>query len=130
MLEEDFYIIFSCVKAPFFDESWINRRLDRPAIGEMKSIINRGLTQDQLKNGIKPLDLCGERGEYHTMCIDGPLYSKKVILRINNRPIKETSHRTKWKGNIHNSTCTWTMSLANISDDGKIDGKYQKSQDN
>ena len=26
----------------------------------------------------KPLDLCGENGEFHTMCLDGPLYQQEV----------------------------------------------------
>ena len=29
---------------------------------------------------MKPLDLGGERGEYHTMCLDGPLYTRPVQL--------------------------------------------------
>ena len=29
-------------------------------------------------DGAKPLDLGGERGEYHTMVLDGPLYARPV----------------------------------------------------
>eukprot|EP00804_Cyclotella_cryptica_P002291 CCRYP_004026-RA/>CCRYP_004026-RA protein AED:0.34 eAED:0.25 QI:0/0/0/1/1/1/2/0/263 len=101
MLDEGFEIIFSCVKAPFFDETWINRKLDQTALQEMKEIIERGLTDDQLKSGLKPLDLCGERGEYHTI----------VEMDLSPEAQKEETPVTDWKGNIHNSNCIWTISL-------------------
>ena len=114
MLQEGFEIIFSCVKSPFFDASWINRSLDRMALEDMKKIINNGLTPEQIKDGVKPLDLCGERGEYHTMVIGGPLYESKIFLEVNDEPNKQvTQEATKWKGNIHNSSCIWTISLKN-----------------
>lgn len=111
MLDERFEIIFSCVKSPFFDESWIGRKLDQTAIQDMKDIISKGLTKTQIDSGAKPLDLCGERGEYHTMCIDGPLYRHKVEMGMNQKPIKQEIQLTKWKGNIHNSDCMWAISL-------------------
>ena len=52
MLDEGFEIIFSCVKSPFFDESWINRPLDQTAIQDMKATINIGLTPEQIE-GLK-----------------------------------------------------------------------------
>jgi uncharacterized protein (TIGR00290 family) len=112
LLDEGFEIIFSCVKSPFFDGSWINRKLDLSALKEMEEIIDRGLTEDQIKRGIKPLDLCGERGEYHTMCVDGPLYQKRVVLGVNCEPIREDiKNGTNWKGNIHNAESIWMISL-------------------
>lgn len=109
MIEEGFEIIFSCVKSPFFDASWINRKLDRTALEKMKKIISSGLTPE-------PLDLCGERGEYHTMCIGGPLYKSKICLEVNDEPNKQITKKTTWEGNIHNSSCIWTISL---KEDGK-----------
>lgn len=111
MLDERFEIIFSCVKSPFFDENWIGRKLDQTAIQDMKDIISKGLTKTQIDSGAKPLDLCGERGEYHTMCIDGPLYRHKVEMGMNQKPIKQEIQLTKWKGNIHNSDCMGAISL-------------------
>lgn len=111
MLDEGFEIIFSCVKSPFFDESWINRPLDQTAIQDMKATINIGLTPEQVDSGMKPLDLCGERGEYHTMCINGPLYKYRVEMELNSEPLKQEIQQTEWKGNIHNSNCIWAISL-------------------
>lgn len=100
------------MKSPFFDGSWINRTLNEDALLEMKIMTQRDLTEDETECGMKPLDLCGERGEYHTMCIDGPLYRSKVVLHINTEPNKEILQQgTKWKGNIHNSDTLWTISL-------------------
>ena len=112
MLEEGFEIIFSCVKSPFFDGSWIGRTLDLSILQEMKDIIAKGLTQDQIERGIKPLDLCGERGEYHTMCVGGPLYRYRVDVALNDEPIREdVKNGTNWKGNIHNAESVWMISL-------------------
>ena len=112
MLEESFEIIFSCVKSPFFDGTWINRTLDVIALGEMKEMIDMGLTEDQIQRGIKPLDLCGERGEYHTMCVDGPLYQHRVNVAVNDEPVREDiNNGTNWKGNIHNADIIWMISL-------------------
>jgi len=111
MLEEGFEIIFSCVKSPFFDGSWINRTLDLDALNEMKGMVERGLTEDQVARGIKPLDLCGERGEYHTMCVNGPLYRTRVDVAVNDEPMREDiKNGTNWKGNIHNAEHIWTIS--------------------
>ena len=111
LLQEGFEIIFSCVKSPFFDGSWINRKLDRTALEDMKKIISNGLTPEQKNEGVKPLDLCGERGEYHTMCIGGPLYKKTICLDVNPEPNKRVTELSSWKGNIHNSNCIWTISM-------------------
>lgn len=112
MLDEGFEIIFSCVKSPFFDGSWINRRLDGDVLQEMKEMVSRGLTEEQIEKGIKPLDLCGERGEYHTMVVNSPFHKERVVVDLNSDPIREDIHNgTHWKGNIHNADSIWTLSL-------------------
>jgi uncharacterized protein (TIGR00290 family) len=108
LLSEEFEVIYSCVKSPFFDGSWINRVLDEDAIHEMQVISTKGV-----KDGLeKPLDLGGERGEYHTMCVNGPLYKKRVSLEVNPEPYREDiKGGTHWVGNIHNADSIWTISL-------------------
>ena len=109
LFEEVFEIIFTCVKAPFFNESWINRILDEQAMNEMQVIVDKGI-QEGLE---KPLDLGGERGEYHTMCTNGPFYKKRVEIDVNEQPNREDikGGPTNWKGNIHNADTIWTISL-------------------
>mmetsp|Transcript_5093 Transcript_5093/g.11244 ORF Transcript_5093/g.11244 Transcript_5093/m.11244 type:complete len:267 (+) Transcript_5093:54-854(+) len=109
LLKEGFEIVFTCVKSPFFDGSWINRILDEDAMKEMQEIRGRNL-----KEGMeKPLDLGGERGEYHTMCVNGPFYEERVVLDVNyEEPHREDKKGgTHWKGNIHNADSIWTISF-------------------
>lgn len=73
LLKEHFCVVFSCVKSPWFDASWIGRHLDNASIEEMQSM---AVSQPA---DAKPLDLGGERGEYHTMCVDGPLYAHGIM---------------------------------------------------
>ena len=73
LLDQGVEPVFSCVKSPFFDESWIGRKLDAAAVEEMKIKRSSGVG-----SGEAGLDLCGERGEYHTMVVDGPLYARPV----------------------------------------------------
>lgn len=68
--KEGFKIIFTCVKSPWFDETWIGRTLDQEALAEMRDKVTS-----------HDLDLGGERGEYHTMCLDGPLYKKAIVVK-------------------------------------------------
>lgn len=63
LLDEGFQVVFSCVKSPWFDGNWIGRSLSRETLRVM---------QEKVQS--LDLDLGGERGEYHTMCLDGPLY--------------------------------------------------------
>lgn len=116
LLDEGFEVIFSCVKSPFFDESWIHRKLDQKAIQDMKDIIAKGLTKDQIDSGIQPLDLCGECGEYHTMCTFGPLYRHRVEMKTSAKPLRQEIEQTHWKGNIHNANCLWFISLIEDKD--------------
>lgn len=49
------------------DPAWLGRELDRELVEEMAA---------------RPeLDPCGERGEFHTVCRDGPLFLEPVELR-------------------------------------------------
>ena len=68
LLHEGFKVVFSCVKSPHFDGSWIGRQLDEDAVREMMSKVPAGL------------DLGGEKGEYHTMVLAGPLHTQEVVL--------------------------------------------------
>ena len=73
LLAERFVVVFSCVKSPWFSASWIGRRLDASTLEIMEAMAAARPT-----DGAKPLDLGGERGEYHTMVLDGPLYARPV----------------------------------------------------
>jgi diphthine-ammonia ligase len=52
-------------RAAFLDESWLGRQLTRDILPELKRL------------GVDP---CGERGEYHTVVTQSPLFSSPVRL--------------------------------------------------
>lgn len=59
----------------------IIKKVDLKKLSE--SYLGKTLTND-LVNDIKNLecDPCGENGEYHTLVIDGPIFSKKIKINI------------------------------------------------
>ena len=70
LLERGFKTRFSCVKTRWFDESWIGRAVNDSAIAELRTIREQ-----------TGLDLCGEEGEYHTLVIDGPQFTRGIDIR-------------------------------------------------
>lgn len=61
--------LISCVDTRWLDAHWVGRELDAVAIAELHAVRKR--------NGLDP---CGENGEYHTLVIDGPLFSRPIEL--------------------------------------------------
>jgi uncharacterized protein (TIGR00290 family) len=61
--------VFTCVKEPWFDDSWLGSQLDAATIRSLKEMAAR--------HGI---DICGERGEYHTMVLDGPGFKRPIEI--------------------------------------------------
>lgn len=53
-------------RAEFLDESWLGRALSRDMADEFKRL---------------GIDLCGERGEYHTLVTDSPLFNAPLRIR-------------------------------------------------
>lgn len=104
VIQEKFVVIFSCVKSPYFDATWIGRSLDEISVEEMKTI---SLSR---YDKVKPLDLCGENGEYHTMCFDGPLYQSRVEVKLG-APLELTEQRGQKDGE------TWWVLNVESSDD-------------
>ena len=68
-----FKAIVICVTADKLDESFVGRVLD-------ESFIN------DLPDGVDP---CGENGEFHTFCYDGPIFHKPIEFTIGENVYKE-----------------------------------------
>lgn len=58
----------SCVDATRLPRAWLGRALDRGLLAELQ--------------GLPGVDPCGERGEYHTLVSDGPLFARPAPLRF------------------------------------------------
>lgn len=76
LLERGFKARFSCVKTRWLTANWIGRELNDSAIAELRIIRER--------TGI---DLCGEEGEYHTLVIDGPQFTRGIDIRSYSRRV-------------------------------------------
>ena len=68
-ISEGFRAIFTCVRLPWFDEEWLGRELNMSCLKDLKALID--------KCGIDP---CGEKGEYHTMVIDAPIFKEAIEI--------------------------------------------------
>ena len=68
-LRDGFEIMFVGVAAPPLDEKWLGRKLDEKAIDE--------LVQLNLRHGIH---IGGEGGEFESIVLDCPLFSKKIKI--------------------------------------------------
>jgi uncharacterized protein (TIGR00290 family) len=77
------------VRCEFFDETWLGRPLRPELLSEFE------------RRGVDP---CGERGEYHTVVTDSPLFAS---------PIRLTSH-----GHVQRSGC-WALDVTVSDAQGK-----------
>ena len=119
LVSENFHVVYSCVKQPWFDKSWVGRRMDEEAIQEMKqkSTDSGAIAHD---NGLSPegqkLDMGGENGEYHTMCLGGPVYSR--IIELEKTEPKEFQSEPAKEGELrwwtYDSQKWWTIGEVKI----------------
>lgn len=68
-----FKTIVVCVNANLLDESFVGRIIDEQFIKDLPENI----------------DVCGENGEFHTFCYDGPIFKKPVEFEIGEKVLKE-----------------------------------------
>lgn len=69
LIENNFKVIFSCVKQPWFGDDWLGTEFDTETIDRLCKI-----------HGETGLDLCGENGEYHTLVLDCPLFKQRIRI--------------------------------------------------
>jgi diphthine-ammonia ligase len=72
-----FEAVIVSANTKYIDECWVGRVVDRDF-------------QDYLK--VKGIDPCGENGEYHTLVINGPLFSRRISLTAG-RVISKNEYR-------------------------------------
>ena len=64
-IEEGSEAIVVAVRSDIMDEHWLGARIAREFIEQMD------------KSGV---DVCGEYGEYHTLVVDGPIFSRRIEI--------------------------------------------------
>jgi diphthine-ammonia ligase len=80
MLEEDFEIMITAVAADGFDESWLGRIIDEKCLQDLVEL--------NKKHGI---NVCGEGGEFETLVLDCPLFSKRLEITKAEKVWKDNS---------------------------------------
>jgi uncharacterized protein (TIGR00290 family) len=70
-----FKAVIVTVNAKLLDQNLLNRCVDNQLIKDLSKIQN--------------IDLCGERGEYHTFVFDGPSFKKQIKLIESEKILKE-----------------------------------------
>lgn len=63
-IELNFKTTLCCISDGFLNEDWVGRQID-------------GAFQKALPANVDP---CGENGEYHTFCYDGPVFRRPVLF--------------------------------------------------
>lgn len=65
LMRVGFEAVVVAVRKDALGPEWLGRRIDDRFVDELSG---RGI------------DLCGEEGEYHTLVIDGPIFSKRLVI--------------------------------------------------
>lgn len=73
-IQAGFKAIVVATNANFLGRKWLARRINKEFIEDLKALGN--------------IDLCGERGEYHTFVYDGPIFEKPVEFIIGKKTLK------------------------------------------
>lgn len=68
-VREGFQAVVVAAKAELGGENWVGKRVDKKFTEEVETLSRQG-----------KLTPCGERGEYHTLCLGGPIF--KASLEI------------------------------------------------
>jgi len=64
--------------------------------------VGRTLDRNFLNDLPKNVDPCGENGEFHTFCYDGPIFKNPVLFKIGEKIYREY----KTPKNNDNNVCT------------------------
>jgi uncharacterized protein (TIGR00290 family) len=73
-----------CINDAYLDESWAGRLVDHSFLQALPATV----------------DPCGENGEFHTFCADGPVFKSAIPIKLSDKIYKplETAVDTKTKG--------------------------------
>jgi len=84
-INKQFKTILCCTNDAYLGEEWVGREINRSFISELPA-------------GVDP---CGENGEYHTFCYDGPIFEKKIYFSVGEKTYKPLEIKTEdaTKGN-------------------------------
>ena len=71
-IKHQFKSVICCTNDGYLDQEWLGKEIDKSFI-------------EQLPINIDP---CGENGEFHSFCYDGPLFKERINFKIGSRVYK------------------------------------------
>lgn len=74
-IKAEFKTVIVATNAVLLGQEWLGRRIDKKFIKDIKAL-----------GGI---DLCGEKGEYHTFVFNGPIFKKPLEITIGEKILKD-----------------------------------------
>lgn len=91
-LELGFKAIVICINGELLDSSFVGRELDHNFLKDLPSNV----------------DPCGEYGEFHTFCYDGPIFSHPVEFEIGEKRLRQYP---KPNGNSKETSDFWFLDI-------------------
>ena len=85
-----FKTVICCTNDGYLGEEWAGKEINKTFIEQLPSAI----------------DPCGENGEYHTFCYDGPLFKKKINFTIGEKVYKPLEIKTDDVYSLSNNITT------------------------
>ena len=73
-IDAGFEAVVVSAKADIFSEEWLGRKIDDGFLVDLKQLVKG-----------KDVDVCGEKGEYHTVVVDGPLFRERLEITRGDR---------------------------------------------
>lgn len=77
-LAKGFKTITCCINDEHLNEEWVGREINTAFINQLPVAV----------------DPCGENGEFHTFCFEGPLFKKKITFSIGEKVYKPIEMKT------------------------------------
>jgi uncharacterized protein (TIGR00290 family) len=73
-----FQSVLCCINDGYLDESWVGRTIDQQFINELPSTV----------------DPCGENGEFHSFCFQGPVFNYPIQIATGEKTYKALEIKT------------------------------------
>ncbi len=78
-IKHQFKTITCCVNDGYLNETWVGRDIDISFVNDLPENV----------------DPCGENGEYHTFCYEGPVFKKQIRFNVGEKVYKPLQINTK-----------------------------------
>lgn len=94
-----FKAIVVCIKSELLDASFAGRIIDESFINDLPDNV----------------DICGENGEFHTFCFDGPIFKQPVQFEIGEKTYKEYQNPSSDNNSTDKSMGFWFCDLIPVN---------------